>query len=71
VIDEFEQIGYNYSRCMYAEIFRELGEPEIGCLICARDSPWMKSYNTKLGFKRSKTVVEGDDTCGHTIFMQR
>ena len=47
------QIEYNYSRCMYAEIFRELGEPELAWVICARDSPWVKFYNPRLGFKRS------------------
>jgi len=70
VIDEPGQIGYNYSRCMYAEIFRELGEPELGWVICARDAPWIKSYNPKLGFKRTKTLMEGDDICDHTIFVE-
>jgi hypothetical protein len=70
VIDEPEQIGYNYSRCMYAEIFRELGEPELGWVICARDAPWIRSYNAKLGFKRTKTLMEGDDVCDHTIFVE-
>ena len=70
VIDEPGQIGYNYTRCMYAEIFRELGEPELGWVICARDAPWIKSYNPKLGFKRTRTLMEGDDICDHTIFVE-
>jgi hypothetical protein len=56
---------------MYAEILRELSEPELGWVICARDAPWIRSYSPKLGFKRSKTLMEGDDICGHTIFVQK
>jgi hypothetical protein len=71
VIDESGQIGYNCSRRINAEILRELGEPELGWVICARDSSWMKSYNPNLGFKRSWTLVEGDDICGHNVSMQK
>jgi len=65
VIDEPGKIGYHYTRCMYAEILRELGEPELGLVICARDEPWVKSYNPGLEFHRTKTLMEGDTVCDH------
>ncbi len=37
VTDERNEIGYHYTRCMYAEILRELGEPELGLVICVRE----------------------------------
>ena len=52
---------------MYAEILRELGEPELGLVICARDEPWVRSYNPALAFHRTKTLMEGDDICDHTF----
>ena len=36
VTDRPTEIGYHYTRCMYAEILRELGEPELGLVICVR-----------------------------------
>jgi hypothetical protein len=68
VIDEPDRIGYHFSRCMYAEILLELGEPELGMVMCARDGPWVKSYNPKLGFRRTKTLMEGNEYCDH-IFL--
>jgi len=37
--DQPNSVGYNFTRCLYAEIFRELGEPELGFIMCARDEP--------------------------------
>jgi hypothetical protein len=70
VIDEPDRIGFHYSRCMYAEAFHELGAPELGWVMCASDAPRVKSYNPRLGFKRTKTIMEGDDICDHTIFVE-
>ena len=67
VIDEPGRIGYHYTRCMYAEILRELGEPELGLVICARDEPWVKSYHPGLGFHRTKTLMAGDTVCDHVF----
>jgi hypothetical protein len=70
VTDERAEIGYHYTRCMYAEILRELGEPELGLVICARDEPWVRSWNPRLAFRRTKTLMEGDDVCDHVFFVR-
>jgi hypothetical protein len=70
VIEEQERIGYQFSRCMYAEILNELGEPGLGMVICARDGPWVKSYNPKLSFRRTKTLMEGDEMCDHIFLVE-
>jgi hypothetical protein len=69
-IEEPERIGYQFSRCMYAEILRELGELDLGMVICARDGPWVKSYNPQLGFRRTKTLMEGDECCDHIFEVE-
>jgi hypothetical protein len=71
VVDESDRIGYRFTRCMYAEILRELGEPELGLVICARDGPWVKSFNPGLGFGRTKTLMEGDEVCDHVFHLDR
>ena len=70
VINEPDCVTYNFTRCMYAEIFRELGEPELGYVLCSRDEPWVKSYNPKLSFKRTKELMGGDDICDNTYYVQ-
>jgi hypothetical protein len=70
VVEEPDRIGYHFSRCLYAEILLELGEPELGLVMCARDGPWVKSYNPKLGFRRTKTLMEGDEYCDHIFLVE-
>lgn len=71
VIDEPDRIGYHYTRCMWAEIYRELGEPELGFVICAGDEPAVKSYNPRLGFSRTKVLMEGDELCDHIFYVEK
>ena len=69
VIDEPGRIGYRYSRCMWAEVFRELGEPELGLIVCAGDEPAVKAYNPALAFHRTKTLMNGCDHCDHVFYV--
>ena len=71
IINEPGQIGYRFTRCMWAEIYRELGEPELGFVICAGDEPAVKSYNPKLGFKRTQVLMDGDEVCDHIFYVEK
>ncbi len=71
VIDEPDRIGYHFTRCMWAEIYRELGEPELGLVICAGDEPAIRSHNPKLGFKRTKVLMSGDEICDHIFYVEK
>ena len=71
VIDEPDRIGYHFTRCMWAEIYRELGEPELGFMICAGDEPAVRSYNPKLGFRRTKVLMNGDKVCDHVFYVEK
>jgi len=71
VIDEPNQIGYHFSRCMYAEVFSELGEPDLGLILCAMDKPWVESYNPKLKFQRTKVLMSDDEMCDHLYFVEK
>jgi hypothetical protein len=69
VIEEPDRIGYRYTRCMWAEIYRELGEPLLGYVICAGDEPAVRSYNPKLAFQRTKVLMNGDKLCDHIFYV--
>ena len=71
VVDEPGRIGYRFTRCMWAEVFRELGEPDLGLVICAGDEPMAKSYNAALGFRRTKVLMAGDDVCDHVFLVEK
>ena len=71
VIDEPDRIGYHYTRCLWAEIYRELGEPELGFFFCAGDDPAVRSYNPALGFKRTKVLMNGDPLCDHVFHVEK
>ncbi|MBN1671237.1 MAG: L-2-amino-thiazoline-4-carboxylic acid hydrolase [Kiritimatiellae bacterium] len=70
VVDEPDRIGYHFTRCMWAEIYRELGEPELGFYLCAGDEPAVRSYNPRLGFQRTKVLMNGDEVCDHVFHVE-
>ena len=58
------------TRCRYAEIWHELGFPEIGYEIhCHSDFAWWDhpAWNPKVRFKQQKTLMKGDNCC---LFIQ-
>lgn len=70
VVDEPDRIGYRYTRCMWAEIFGELGEPDLGFLLCAGDKPAVEAYNPTLGFERTRVLMHGDEDCDHVFYIK-
>ncbi|HAL46752.1 MAG: hypothetical protein FI707_11600 [SAR202 cluster bacterium] len=71
VTDEPDRIGYLFTRCLWAEAFLELGERELGLVMCASDKPTIKSHNPRLGFARTKMIMNGDDACDHVFFVEK
>jgi hypothetical protein len=70
IIDVPDRIGYKFTHCLWADIYRELGEPELGYVICAGDGPALKAYNLRLGFERTQVLMEGDPVCDHVYFVE-
>ena len=60
------EVQMNVTRCIFAEIAQELGIEEWGFRLYCKDDPHMvEGYNPKMEFKRTKTLMEGDDCCDH------
>jgi hypothetical protein len=57
-------LDFNVTRCRYAEMYRELGIPELGAVLsCNRDGEFCRGYNPAIGFERSQTIMQGAPHC--------
>ena len=55
---------FNVTRCPYYEKYRELGLEEFGVeLSCCRDEPFARGLDPDLTLVRTKTIMEGGDSC--------
>jgi hypothetical protein len=60
---------FNVTRCRYAEMYQELGQPELGfALSCSRDYALIHGYNPNIQLERPQTIMEGAPFC---IFRYR
>ena len=52
--------------CPIAEVFKEIGREEYGfMLFCATDPYIVEGFNPDIAFRRTKTLMDGDDCCDH------
>jgi predicted ArsR family transcriptional regulator len=59
-----ERFSFNVTRCRYAEMYRDLGIPELGVsLSCNRDFELIRGFNPNIELERSQTIMEGADYC--------
>jgi hypothetical protein len=60
------EVQMKVTRCIFAEIAKELGIEKWGFRLYCKDDPHMVAgYNPKMEYKREKTLMEGDDCCDH------
>lgn len=59
-----ERLSYNVTRCRYAEMYRELGIPEIGAILsCGRDAALIEGFNPTVRLTRTQTLLGGAAHC--------
>lgn len=59
-----DRLEFNVTRCRYAELFQELGLPELGALIhCSRDFAMAEGFSGELELKRTQTLMQGASHC--------
>ena len=55
---------FNVTRCRYAELYRELGIPELGALLsCNRDFALIEGFNPEVRLERRQTIMQGATHC--------
>ncbi|MBP2302137.1 L-2-amino-thiazoline-4-carboxylic acid hydrolase [Azospirillum picis] len=59
-----ERLGFNVTRCRYAETYRAMGVEEIGDILsCNRDGEFMCGYRPDASFTRTRTIMQGASHC--------
>jgi hypothetical protein len=59
-----EIMRFNVTGCRYAELFKELGETEIGAmLLCDSDFYVAEAFASEVEFSRSQTIMQGATHC--------
>lgn len=65
-----EAFEYRVKSCLWARVFRDMDAADIGySMICYPDYPVAKSLNPKLRLIRTKTLMQGDDSCSLRYVM--
>jgi hypothetical protein len=59
-----EHFDFNVTRCRYAEMYRNLGIPELGELLsCNRDGALIEGFNPGIELTRTQTIMAGAPFC--------
>ncbi|XMB65922.1 L-2-amino-thiazoline-4-carboxylic acid hydrolase [Mycoplasmatota bacterium zrk1] len=70
VTDEGVQMKCTY--CPLVDEAKESGGTEIGySCFCATDPAIVEGFNPNIGFKRTKTLMEGDECCDHFYYLKK
>jgi hypothetical protein len=58
------KFAFNVNRCKYAEMYRELGDPDLGArMSCNRDGTMVEGFNPDITFTRTQTIMGGASHC--------
>jgi hypothetical protein len=58
------QYSFDVTRCKYAEMYNELGIPELGYILsCGRDYAMSQGFNSHIRLSRSQTIMQGASHC--------
>lgn len=66
------KVQMNVTWCLFAEIAKECNLQTLAFqLYCVDDPHIVKGFNPKMGFKRTKTLMEGHNCCDHCYWMTK
>jgi predicted ArsR family transcriptional regulator len=69
---EDDRLAFNVTRCRYAEMYRELGIPELGAILsCSRDAALIEGFNPAVRFTRTQTILGGATHCDFRYHLTR
>ncbi|MDA9359570.1 L-2-amino-thiazoline-4-carboxylic acid hydrolase [bacterium] len=56
--------AFNVTRCKYAEMYRDLGDADLGArMSCNRDGTMVEGFNPDITFTRTQTIMSGASHC--------
>jgi predicted ArsR family transcriptional regulator len=66
-----EGVQMTCTACPWATLYKNLGGADWGYhLYCAVDEDLVEAFNPQIGFKRTKTLMEGQDACDHFYYLK-
>lgn len=66
-----EAFEYRVRKCLWAKVFRDEDAADIGyAMVCYPDYAVAKGLNQKMQLIRTKTLMQGDDSCSLRYVMQ-
>ncbi len=58
------KLNFNVNRCKYAELYKDMGIPELGKIFsCNRDFAMVEGFNENAKLKREQTILGGSSCC--------
>ena len=67
-----ESFDYDVTRCRYAEMYRDLGIPELGAVLsCQRDGALIEGFNPDVQLTRTQTIMGGASHCDFRYRLTR
>lgn len=60
-------LGFDVSACLFAELTRRLGRPELAALFCAADEVFFARPESPLRLTREETLARGDARCAFRL----
>ena len=67
-----ERLAFNVTRCGYAEMYHQLGIPELGKILsCGRDFALIEGFNPEINLTRTQTILEGATYCNFRFEMRK
>jgi hypothetical protein len=59
-----EKLSFNVTRCRYAELYQNLGIPDLGKILsCNRDFALIEGFNPQVKLTRTQTIMGGAAFC--------
>jgi hypothetical protein len=61
---ESDRLEFDVKRCRYAEMYLELGMPDLGRILsCNRDGAFCTGFNPAIQLTRTQTIMDGAACC--------
>jgi fumarate reductase iron-sulfur subunit len=61
---------FEFTRCPWAEAFREVGRPDIGSFFCETDALLSSCFNPRIKFEKTRSLMFGDSLCDHHFYIE-
>jgi hypothetical protein len=65
-----DSVRLEFTRCPWADAFRALGRPDIGSFFCETDALLCSSFNPRIKFEKTRSLMFGDACCDHHFYTE-